>query len=902
MIPLIEQTSEPIYVDFENWFKQFIIDLIDKKFPIEKLWNDQNTINEAFLKIWDEIVTRYSFKRFVASGGSAIVIKVVDSNSNKTYALKVSHINQPYSDKNTVKNEIAALSGLRHDNIINMYFSGNVKLNSGKEVYFFVMDFIGPNAELDKYIDTLIAEKQNEKAIGNITLKKKNDLNFVSRRVYSLLLDVINAITYIHQKDNNLVHFDIKPQNILVDKGRAVLTDFGSAIKSGTLSDETTVVVGPFTGEFCHQDLIKRMEGVTGGRIKNLPKKDIRPKYDIYAFGKTILYILNKIYSVYSKVVSDDYLFSYIHLAACRMLDGQNKQSKRARDGTVMKEGDFLWEDWRSMDSSLFQHIKYRDTWSIKIDFEKAQSERPFPEDIPELGAFYSKLITDDDKPIPFSRRVKRIVENEYFRRLRFVPQLGLVDTIFPSVTHNRMEHSIGVFGNVCLFVLSLYNDPYNPLFKQLINPKDVKSLLVASLLHDIGHFPLAHEIHEIIKESKDSALEKISTEISHENIGIRLINEKDSLKNILLESEDQGGWGLNIEDLKTISSLIKYTASEENLDEDLIHNIKIRMMASILDGFIDADKMDYYRRDSSRGYLKYGSVIDSQRLITNLTFEMKSSSRTGIEFSLAVYEKGETSAESFVFARYLLYKTLYWHHTARSVRVMLGYVIKKILNSKGKASFIDELIKMKMDTKREETTINNMLDMLAKFSDSKNQNAPNNEMCQMIKDRNYYKRVLTLHLPEDEPLINKLKTMPSNLVMDNFKKIIMSNITNHLHRNNGSESRTVFETTSELESSLNKINVPFLLDIPPSPFASDRDSEFKIVPEPSRISKNYEMLTLERGRPAEVFEVYEKLVKTLSRIRLYAHPDLRDDLVYNYSDDQLKVFLQEASEKGFLI
>ena len=94
-------------------------------------------------------------------------------------------------------------------------------------------------------------------------------------------------------------------------------------------------------------------------------------------------------------------------------------------------------------------------------------------------------------------------------------------------------------------YITSLYNDNYNPLFKQLVNEQDVKLLLIASLLHDLGHYPFAHEFEENIKD------------LHHEKITVDFLTnptkDKDgfTIKDII-ENADRG-WGISLDTVKEL-------------------------------------------------------------------------------------------------------------------------------------------------------------------------------------------------------------------------------------------------------------------------------------------------------------------------------------------------------------
>ena len=89
------------------------------------------------------------------------------------------------------------------------------------------------------------------------------------------------------------------------------------------------------------------------------------------------------------------------------------------------------------------------------------------------------------------------------------------------------------------------------------------------------------------------------------------------------------------------------------------------RLLGSILSGPIDIDKMDYLERDSRHAGVPYGRNYDKQRLIQSLTLD---AAGTG----LAITAKGRTAAELMVFARYVMFSEVYWHHAVRSATAML--------------------------------------------------------------------------------------------------------------------------------------------------------------------------------------------------------------------------------------
>ena len=93
------------------------------------------------------------------------------------------------------------------------------------------------------------------------------------------------------------------------------------------------------------------------------------------------------------------------------------------------------------------------------------------------------------DKNTPTDMLAWKLIQTPEFQRLRRIKQLGVSELVFPSATHTRFAHSIGVY-HIARKLMSVVEQSMK---KSEYNPKRAQTVLIASLLHDIGHGPFSH-------------------------------------------------------------------------------------------------------------------------------------------------------------------------------------------------------------------------------------------------------------------------------------------------------------------------------------------------------------------------------------------------------------------------
>ena len=265
--------------------------------------------------------------------------------------------------------------------------------------------------------------------------------------------------------------------------------------------------------------------------------------------------------------------------------------------------------------------------------------------------------------PNPF---IYDLVQHPYFQRLRRISQMGLSYLVYPGAHHTRFHHALG-----CMHIMQKAIEVLR--FKGiLISDEEENALLIAILLHDIGHGPFSHAMEHSIVE-----------DVNHEAISLLFMNK--------LNEEFDGKLSLAIQIFKG--------------------EYHRKFMLQLISSQLDMDRMDYLKRDSFYSGVAEGN-ISSDRLIQMMTV---------VDDRLVIEEKGIYSVEKFLMARRLMYWQVYFHKTSLVAELILTKVLKraKELTQKGIVLPCSEPLLFFMQNKVELATFNNeTLDKFAQLDD----------------------------------------------------------------------------------------------------------------------------------------------------------------------------------------
>jgi hypothetical protein len=224
---------------------------------------------------------------------------------------------------------------------------------------------------------------------------------------------------------------------------------------------------------------------------------------------------------------------------------------------------------------------------------------------------------------------LEKITRTDVFVRLHRIAQLGPTSFCYPGATHTRAAHSLGVY-HLTRRLLSVLCDRGASGW---LSSTGIRSMLCAALLHDAGHFPYAHSLKEL----------PLST---HEQLSGELILSPE------------------------LSSLISGTGGDPSVCAAIVDggidakgNSEILFYRKLLSGCLDPDKLDYLNRDARYCGVPYGAQdID---FIFSMLYPHK-------ERGLDIDQRGISSVEAILFSKYMMYRSVYWHHSVRCATAMV--------------------------------------------------------------------------------------------------------------------------------------------------------------------------------------------------------------------------------------
>ncbi len=256
-------------------------------------------------------------------------------------------------------------------------------------------------------------------------------------------------------------------------------------------------------------------------------------------------------------------------------------------------------------------------------------------------------------------------IDSRPIQRLREISQLGGAERVYPGATHTRFLHSLGV-----MHLSGMYAQHLSLSYKQ------TRLLRLAGLMHDIGHGPYSHQFDDIaykragLKNGHDDQRKKLLMELMP--LEMKTVFE-DSMKEI---------WQKNVRE--ELSELLDQQVNDDESLVDLFRKLMEQVCEifegenegtaqfNIIQGPLGADRIDFVLRDSYYcGTPEYGT-IDLQRIIrSSRLIEKEGISRLTYDAKII------DSIYRVLFGRFMMYKNVYFHKTARAADLMIQKVLE---------------------------------------------------------------------------------------------------------------------------------------------------------------------------------------------------------------------------------
>jgi HD superfamily phosphohydrolase len=274
------------------------------------------------------------------------------------------------------------------------------------------------------------------------------------------------------------------------------------------------------------------------------------------------------------------------------------------------------------------------------------------------------------------------IIDSRYFQRLRQIKQLGMAEYSFPSATHNRYIHSLGAMETATRAFDTIFGTHGHSHLPPKQHASDRLSLAdhapgaharfraatrLAALLHDVGHGPLSHTSERAMPQVSQLGLgfHGKDRKATHEDYTLKIILDSSLTPHLEKAGREMGLKPLHVAaliepELEVNDDFFTETVEGEKIDfRPILHQL--------ISSELDADRMDYLRRDSHYAGVSYGQ-FDFDWIVGNLTSHVQ-----GGKAYLALQHRALYSFEDFLISRFHMFLMVYFHYKSVVFDEMLG-------------------------------------------------------------------------------------------------------------------------------------------------------------------------------------------------------------------------------------
>ena len=260
------------------------------------------------------------------------------------------------------------------------------------------------------------------------------------------------------------------------------------------------------------------------------------------------------------------------------------------------------------------------------------------------------------------------LLDTPLCQRLRRIYQLGTAFLTYPSAVHTRFSHSLGVAILAGRLIARLREKAEVSRKGVEITNKDLYTVRIAGLLHDIGHCFFSH--------ASEKVLGPITTPIRKE-LGLGSSKPHEFFAYLILThdyfKEYWGKW------VRPLFHDIKDSPDPDDMAKIIVgirpSNEK-RFLQEIISGPYDVDKLEYLYRDAKMAGLQIS--YDIERFFYKISLAQQSDGT----WRLVMDQGGVRAVEQLIFSKMMLFSFVYHHQKVLASDAMVSDLIMELLNN----------------------------------------------------------------------------------------------------------------------------------------------------------------------------------------------------------------------------
>lgn len=254
------------------------------------------------------------------------------------------------------------------------------------------------------------------------------------------------------------------------------------------------------------------------------------------------------------------------------------------------------------------------------------------------------------------------VINSPPFQRLRRIRQLAWTDYVYPGAMHTRFEHSLGVCHVATKLFESIRQKDEDILrsdygFKEGGFERQRQVIRLAALIHDLGHGPLSHAAEDCFPLDA-----RTGERYTHEQYSAALLRYyvKDVIDNHPI---NKNNYNITYDDIASL--FVGEPASAATV-----------VWKELVSGQMDADRMDYLRRDSYHSGVSYGK-FDLDRVVNTVCL---CEADEGSGHVIGIEADGIHAVEGLLIARYMMFTQVYFHKTRVIYDFHYDHALKHLL------------------------------------------------------------------------------------------------------------------------------------------------------------------------------------------------------------------------------